>query len=166
MVLILSMQQNWQAADAEQELQLVSDLQLFYQYGKQYLSQGISEKAAALLGQGLLRVDPDRSTFGIRLKEVVVRLHLLLAEAFLSMSQIENAEQILTKVWNPASPVSIDRHHEDFLWLSRLHAYTRAPATSPSYAVESLKALPLSLYDVSTVSLIVTLYKYFLPLKR
>lgn len=128
----------------------MNDLQLFYQYSKQYLSNGIPEKAAALVGQGLIRVEQDQNTFGEKLKKIMVRLHLLLAEALLAMSQIKNAKITLEKVWHPASLFFIDRNHEDFLWLSRLYAHTKTPVASKSYTVESMKASPLSLYDVST----------------
>ncbi|EGG04247.1 uncharacterized protein MELLADRAFT_89457 [Melampsora larici-populina 98AG31] len=117
----------------EHEREAVESLKLIYNYGTQYFFEGQPRNAVGLLRYAIRRTEEKSGTdIGESLKHALVGIHLLLAEEFLCLGQLEDVHTTLKKVWSPIHYLHIDQHHQHFLWLARVHAHATKPKTSCS----------------------------------
>lgn len=124
-------------------------------YGYQFFEKGFPEKAGMVYRHGLQYFETSKPVIGKTSKEVIVRMMLALSETCIAIKQLEEAAKLLEEVWIPGNPLSIDRHHQHFLWLSRLYAHLKSshpycsdvpkPSTTCAtfYQVRSLSASTL-----------------------
>jgi hypothetical protein len=138
-------------AQEEDERARVESLKLIYKYGTQYFFEGKPQNAVVLLSNAVCRTEGNgHIDIGESLKNALVEIHLLLAEAFLCLGQLEDVQTTLRKLWSPINYLYIDQHHQHFLWLARVHARATKPYTDQKRENNCFIAKKLDFYEVSS----------------
>ncbi|EGG02036.1 uncharacterized protein MELLADRAFT_66548 [Melampsora larici-populina 98AG31] len=96
-------------------------LNLICVYAEDFLSQEKSHDAISLLEGGRKRIAEEQKVIDKKMKEQIIRIHLLLVEAYLHIGQLKEGEEILNQVWNPESRFYIDTLDKNYLWMSQLY---------------------------------------------
>ncbi|KAH9811085.1 hypothetical protein DFH28DRAFT_1131455 [Melampsora americana] len=96
-------------------------LDLMCMWAHDLLSGDQSQDAISLLEGGRKRIAGEWNVIDEKSKEQVVRIHLLLVEAYLHIGNLEKGSGILDLVWTPESQFYIDTLDKNFLWMSQLY---------------------------------------------
>ncbi|EGG00738.1 uncharacterized protein MELLADRAFT_93072 [Melampsora larici-populina 98AG31] len=96
-------------------------LELVYMWAQDFLCREESQDAISLLEGGCKRIAEERKVIVKNLKEQIVRIHLLLVEAYLHIGHLDEGEGVLDQLWTPESQFYIDTLDKNFLWMSQLY---------------------------------------------
>jgi hypothetical protein len=115
------------------------------------LSGDQSQDAISLLEGGRKRIAGEWNVIDEKSKEQVVRIHLLLVEAYLHIGNLEKGSGILDLVWTPESQFYIDTLDKNFLWMSQLYrrVSNKQQCDPTSCSHQAPKQRQMTLYEVS-----------------
>ena len=133
-------------------------------YAEDFLSQEKSHDAISLLEGGRKQIAEEQKVIDKKMKEQIIRIHLLLVEAYLHIGQLKEGEDILNQVWNPESRFYIDTLDKNYLWMSQLYrrAINKQQCDPTSCSHQAQEQRQRTLYEVSAYRLDIPAPKFML----
>ncbi|EGG05724.1 uncharacterized protein MELLADRAFT_87785 [Melampsora larici-populina 98AG31] len=120
----LHLHQEFTPESCQDEFTINDILDLVYMYGQDFLSREQSQDAILLLEGEISRITAENKLYESKLKERIVKIHLLLAEVYLHVGQPLQGEEILKRVWDAESRFYINHLDKNYLWMAQLYRQT------------------------------------------
>ena len=116
--------QEFTPESCQDEFTINDILDLVYMYAQDFLSREQSQDAILLLEGEISRITKENKLYDSKLKERIVKIHLLLAEVYLHVGQLLQGEEILKRIWDAESRFYINHLDQNYLWMAQLYRQT------------------------------------------